>query len=108
MTAEEQERTKSEAGKSSGVAPIIDVNAKVCFLECVLRFEGLQSRRVWTLHFIEIVSLMATQMKNEQGFFKVLGKGNLPNYPIIVKAKYFSKDAETKIKEAGGACILTA
>ena len=43
-----------------------------------------------------------------QGFFKVLGKGNLPSYPIIVKAKYFSKDAETKIKEAGGACILTA
>ncbi len=43
-----------------------------------------------------------------QGFFKVLGKGHLPAYPIIVKAKYFSKDAETKIKEAGGACILTA
>ena len=44
----------------------------------------------------------------EQGIFKVLGKGNLPSYPIIVKAKYFSKDAETKIKEAGGACVLTA
>jgi hypothetical protein len=43
-----------------------------------------------------------------QGLFKVLGKGNLPNFPIIVKAKYFSKDAEQKIKEAGGACILTA
>lgn len=26
------------------------------------------------------------------GFFKVLGKGNLPNIPIVVKAKYFSKD----------------
>ena len=26
----------------------------------------------------------------------------------IVKARYFSKKAEQKIKEAGGACILTA
>ena len=26
------------------------------------------------------------------GYFKVLGKGNLPKIPIIVKAKYFSKD----------------
>ena len=29
MSAEEQARTKSEAGKSSGVAPVIDCNAKV-------------------------------------------------------------------------------
>ena len=26
------------------------------------------------------------------GYFKVLGKGNLPNLPLVVKAKYFSKD----------------
>jgi large subunit ribosomal protein L27Ae len=26
------------------------------------------------------------------GYFKVLGKGSLPNIPIIVKARYFSKD----------------
>ena len=42
------------------------------------------------------------------GYFKVLGKGQLPAVPIIVKAKYFSKDAEKKIKAAGGACLLTA
>jgi large subunit ribosomal protein L27Ae len=42
------------------------------------------------------------------GFFKVLGKGQLPAIPIIVKAKYFSKDAEKKIKATGGACLLTA
>lgn len=42
------------------------------------------------------------------GFFKVLGKGNLPNIPMIVKARYFSLDAEKKIKAAGGACLLTA
>jgi len=40
------------------------------------------------------------------GFFKVLGKGHLPSIPLVVKARYFSKDAEKKIKEAGGCCVL--
>ncbi|KAI1297277.1 60S ribosomal protein L27a [Halotydeus destructor] len=42
------------------------------------------------------------------GFFKVLGKGALPKQPVIVKARYFSKLAEEKIKAVGGACVLTA
>eukprot|EP00343_Euplotes_focardii_P006768 CAMPEP_0205819650 /NCGR_PEP_ID=MMETSP0206-20130828/2109_1 /ASSEMBLY_ACC=CAM_ASM_000279 /TAXON_ID=36767 /ORGANISM="Euplotes focardii, Strain TN1" /LENGTH=149 /DNA_ID=CAMNT_0053113499 /DNA_START=37 /DNA_END=486 /DNA_ORIENTATION=+ len=42
------------------------------------------------------------------GFFKVLGKGVLPKQPMIVKAKFFSKSAERKIKAVGGACVLTA
>jgi ribosomal protein L18E len=36
------------------------------------------------------------------GFFKVLGKGVIPQKPVIVKAKFFSKKAEKKIKDAGG------
>lgn len=44
----------------------------------------------------------------QSGIFKVLGKGMLPKQPIIVKAKFFSKTAERKIKAAGGACVLTA
>jgi large subunit ribosomal protein L27Ae len=44
----------------------------------------------------------------QSGYFKVLGKGVLPAVPLIVKAKFFSKLAEKKIKEAGGACLLTA
>jgi large subunit ribosomal protein L27Ae len=44
----------------------------------------------------------------QSGVFKVLGKGILPSQPIIVKAKFFSKSAEKKIKAAGGACVLTA
>jgi len=43
-----------------------------------------------------------------QGYFKVLGKGVLPNQPLIVKAKFFTKSAEVAIKEAGGACIMVA
>ena len=42
------------------------------------------------------------------GVFKVLGKGELPKQPVIVKAKEFSKLAEKKIKAVGGACMLTA
>merc|ERR1711917_206805 len=42
------------------------------------------------------------------GYYKVLGKGNLPKQPVIVKAKFFSRIAEEKIKEVGGCCILTA
>lgn len=42
------------------------------------------------------------------GKFKVLGKGQLPEQPVVVKAKFFSKLAEKKIKEVGGACVLTA
>ncbi|KAF3775250.1 60S ribosomal protein L27a-2 [Nymphaea thermarum] len=43
------------------------------------------------------------------GYFKVLGKGNLPSSQrIVVKAKLVSKLAEKKIKGAGGAVLLTA
>lgn len=44
----------------------------------------------------------------QAGYYKVLGKGTLPEQPIIVKAKFFSKKAEKKIKEAGGSCLLIA
>lgn len=44
----------------------------------------------------------------QHGFFKVLGKGGLPKLPVVVKAKFFSKLAEQRIKEAGGACVLKA
>eukprot|EP00299_Pterocystis_sp_00344_P009983 c4361_g1_i1.p1 GENE.c4361_g1_i1~~c4361_g1_i1.p1 ORF type:complete len:157 (-),score=31.73 c4361_g1_i1:46-516(-) len=42
------------------------------------------------------------------GYFKVLAKGRLPEIPVIVRAKFFSKKAEDKIKSVGGACVLVA
>lgn len=43
------------------------------------------------------------------GYFKVLGKGMLPDgKPIVVKTKLVSKIAEKKIKANGGAVVLTA
>ena len=45
---------------------------------------------------------------SRSGYFKVLGKGVLPKVPVIVKAKFFSRRAEEKIKGVGGACVLVA
>ena len=45
---------------------------------------------------------------SKAGYFKVLGKGRLPNQPVVVRAKFFSKTAERRIKAVGGACVLTA
>ena len=42
------------------------------------------------------------------GYYKLLGKGRLPKQPVIVKAKFFSKRAEDKIKAVGGVCVLSA
>lgn len=42
------------------------------------------------------------------GFHKVLGTGPLPAWPVVVRAKLFSKKAERKILAAGGVCELTA
>ncbi|KAI1911479.1 60S ribosomal protein L28 [Ophidiomyces ophidiicola] len=42
------------------------------------------------------------------GYSKVLGKGRLPEIPVVVRARYVSKEAERKIKEAGGVVELVA
>ncbi|GMG41162.1 unnamed protein product [Ambrosiozyma monospora] len=42
------------------------------------------------------------------GYGKVLGKGRLPQVPVIVKARYVSKLAEEKIRAAGGVVELVA
>merc|ERR1712113_1121651 len=63
--------------------------------------------KVWSLvpeGFEGIPSIDVTKA----GYFKVLGKGKLPEKPLVVKAKFISKLAENKIKAVGGACELTA
>jgi large subunit ribosomal protein L27Ae len=42
------------------------------------------------------------------GIFKLLGKGDLPKLPVVVKARFVSRGAEAKIKAVGGAVVLTA
>jgi len=42
------------------------------------------------------------------GYAKLLGKGRLPNVPMVIKVRYVSKEAERKVKEAGGVIELVA
>ena len=42
------------------------------------------------------------------GYGKILGKGRIPNVPVIVKARFVSKLAEEKIRAAGGVVELIA
>ncbi|GAD95079.1 60S ribosomal protein L28 [Paecilomyces variotii No. 5] len=42
------------------------------------------------------------------GYSKLLGKGRVPEVPLVVKARYVSREAERKIKEAGGVIELVA
>ena len=70
--------------------------------------------RIWTLvaedvrkNYKEGSPIPVIDVTNA-GYFKVLGKGRLPNQPVVVKAKFFTKKAQDKIKKVGGACILTA
>lgn len=42
------------------------------------------------------------------GYAKLLGKGQLPKAPIVVRARYVSKLAESKITKAGGVIELVA
>lgn len=42
------------------------------------------------------------------GYSKVLGKGRLPDVPLVVRARWVSKLAEEKIVAAGGVVELVA
>jgi len=42
------------------------------------------------------------------GYSKLLGKGRLPDIPLVVRARWVSRLAEQKIKEAGGVVELVA
>jgi large subunit ribosomal protein L27Ae len=44
----------------------------------------------------------------DYGYSKLLGKGRLPDVPIVVRARYVSAEAEKKIKAAGGVVQLVA
>uniref|UniRef100_A0A8C9LQK4 Large ribosomal subunit protein uL15 n=1 Tax=Piliocolobus tephrosceles TaxID=591936 RepID=A0A8C9LQK4_9PRIM len=41
-------------------------------------------------------------------YYKVLGKGKLPQQPVIMEAKFFSRRAEEKVEGVEGACVLVA
>ncbi|KAI9738236.1 MAG: 60S ribosomal protein L28 [Cirrosporium novae-zelandiae] len=73
--------------------------------------------KLWTLLPVEQRDAYLTGKKTDTapvldllplGYSKVLGKGRLPEIPIVVKARFFSAEAEKKIKGAGGRVVLVA
>lgn len=90
-----------------------------------MRFFHLKRNKLWcpTINLDSIWTLVSEETRKKYqndkekvpvidvgkaGYFKVLGKGRLPNQKVVVKAKFFSKTAERRIKAVGGACVLTA
>merc|ERR1712000_286923 len=63
------------------------------------RDEYLVSKKGDTIPVLDLLPL---------GYSKVLGKGRLPEVPLVVRARWFSKEAERKITEAGGVVELVA
>ncbi len=63
------------------------------------RDEYLSSSKKDVIPVLDLLSL---------GYSKVLGKGRLPEVPLVVRARWFSKEAERKITEAGGVVELVA
>jgi len=78
--------------------PIVNVDRLWTLVSDETRQEALKNNSADQVPVIDVTNA---------GYFKVLGKGRLPNTPVIVKAKFFSSKAEQKIKAVGGACVLT-
>merc|ERR1711877_38484 len=64
-----------------------------------MRYFHKQQNHFWkpVINLDKLWSLVPAEQRE-----KVLAKGRIPSVPLIVRARYFSKDAERKIKEAGG------
>jgi len=74
----------------------------------VALFGFVHSQRNNVQHVVTFMKRVALFLFIFQGYFKVLGKGVLPKQPVIVKARFFSRRAEEKIKAVGGTCVLVA
>merc|ERR1712157_585036 len=70
-----------------------------------MRYFHKQQNHFWkpVINLDKLWSLVPAEQRE-----KYLAKGRIPSVPLIVRARYFSKDAERKIKEAGGVVQLTA
>merc|ERR1719445_2363682 len=104
----EQTRVKYEGNTKK--APVIDISRAGYF-----KVPGINLDKLWTLVSEQTRTKYEKNTKkapvidiSRAGYFKVRGKGNLHKQPVIVKARFFSRQAEEKIKAVGGACILTA
>ncbi|KAH2187438.1 ATP-dependent DNA helicase chl1 [Aspergillus fumigatus] len=79
--------------------PTINLDKLWSLIPTETREAYLSGQKTDTAPVIDLLSL---------GYSRVLGKGRIPEIPIVVRARYFSRDAEQKIKEAGGVVELVA
>lgn len=93
------EQTRLKYKDSENKVPVIDLVKAVSVNRKLLR--KLNFKILYCNHISIPYSIL-------QGYYKLLGKGRLPKQPVIVKAKFFSKLAEDKIKAVGGVCVLSA
>ena len=79
--------------------PIISVDKLWSLVPLELRDAYVAGKKKDTVPVIDLLPL---------GYSKVLGKGRLPDIPLVVRARWVSKLAEKKITEAGGVVELVA
>ena len=81
-----------------------------------MRYFHLNKNKYWkpTINLEKLIALIPTELQKQTpvvdvlklGYGKVLGKCRSVPFPIVVKTRSISSDAEKKIKEAGGAVQL--
>jgi len=77
--------------------PVINLDKLWSLVPLEQREKYLSNKKSDTAPVLDLLSF---------GYSKVLGKGRIPEIPLIVRARYFSAEAERKIKEAGGVVQL--
>ena len=95
------------------------------FAECTLKLHHPENFKLTLCIPLQLWSLVPIEKRDEYlskekgdtapvldllplGYSKVLGKGRIPDIPMVVRARFFSREAERKIKEAGGVVELVA
>ncbi|RYP50234.1 hypothetical protein DL768_004218 [Monosporascus sp. mg162] len=79
--------------------PVINIDKLYSLLPAETRDAYVKGEKKDTVPVIDLLPL---------GYSKVLGKGKIPEIPIVVKARWVSRLAEKKITEAGGVVQLVA
>jgi len=80
-------------------APTINIEKLWSLVPAEAREKYVSGSKTDTAPVIDLLS---------HGYAKLLGKGRLPEIPVVVRARFVSSEAERKITEAGGVVELVA
>ncbi|KAK4159359.1 ribosomal protein L18e/L15P [Cladorrhinum sp. PSN259] len=80
-------------------APTINIEKLWSLVPLETRDQYVQGKKTDSAPVIDLLA---------NGYAKLLGKGRLPEIPVVVRARYVSAEAERKIVEAGGVIELVA